>query len=109
MEMNATQAAGWLKEKGVDIQPSTFTKWLRLGYVEGRKAGKSWYAESGDVQAALDAGAIPPSAGRPGRFTADQKQLMVDLRNRDKQSLSAIASRFGCDQSFVSLVSRGLR
>ena len=49
--------------KRLDRHPQTVLKWLRMGYLPGRKVGKSWYVAEEDLRRFL---ADPPPYPKGG-------------------------------------------
>jgi excisionase family DNA binding protein len=49
--------------KRLDRHPQTVLKWLRMGYLPGRKVGKSWYVAEEDLRRFL---ADPPPYPKEG-------------------------------------------
>ena len=109
MEINTIQAVEMLKESAIDVGPSTVINWAKKNLIRGwQSVSKRWYFDSESITSAVGKGAIPPPAGRQRRYTNEQREEMKRLRMAGKK-LSQIAKTYNCDQSFISLVVRGLR
>ena len=109
MELNTHQVVNILRDKDIHVGASTISNWAKKGLIVGwQSISRRWYFESESILSAISDGTIPPSIGRERRYSDEQRQQMKELKESGKTLLS-IAKIYKCDQSFVSLVVRGLR
>lgn len=106
--MDSKRAIDYLEERGLPVKRGTLLHWYRNGYVEATKVGKRWITTEDALDEAIHKKNIPPKAGRKRRYSKEQRERMCKLYAGGK-TLSSIASMFGCDESYVSLLVRGLR
>lgn len=106
MELNLKQATDYLETKGIITPLSTLRSWLQRGYVSGWKdLTNRWYTTTENIDDAISSEKIPPVYSR---FTEEQKAEMTAMK-KSGMKLREIAKIFKCDDSYVSLVYRGLR
>ena len=107
--MNMSEAVQYLKDEyEIDVKGSTVVGWIRAGHLKGEKPVGRWLTTEEAIDESMSKNAIPPKAGRKSRYTRKQREQMIHMRAKEK-SLKEIAAYFGCDDSYVSLVTRGLR
>jgi len=105
--ISVREAALYLKsEYDVEVTPTSVINWIKGEKLEGTK-GTRWFTSQLAVDTAMASNTIPPKVGRQRKFTKAQREQMCKMRG--KHSLKEIAKHFGCDESYVSLVCRGLR
>jgi hypothetical protein len=109
MEINLSQAKQHLLSKGIQVTKSTIGTWIEKELLAGWKAyDKRYYTTTEDIDFAIGQDTIPPKTGSHRRYTDEQKAEMCVLKAQG-WTLEQIAQKFGCDQSYVSLVYRGKR
>jgi hypothetical protein len=106
--MDSKQARAYLAERGLDVKQGTLLHWYRLQHVDAEKIGGRWLTTEEALDRAIHTKNIPPRAGRRRRFSREDREAMCKMHASGK-TLKEIASRYGCDQSYVSLLVRGLR
>ena len=105
--ISVREATLYLKaEYGIDVTPTSVINWIKMEKLEGTK-GTRWFTSQVAVDTAMASKMIPPKAGRQRKYTREQRAQMCAMRSN--HNLKEIAKHFGCDQSYVSLICRGLR
>lgn len=110
MEINVPQTRSYLVDNHhIDVTSSTVIKWISRGYIEGwQDVSHRWYTTTESIELAISEKRIPPANGMQRRYTDEQKNRMKRMK-MEGYTLKQIAEKFGCDQSYVSYVYRGLR
>ena len=105
--ISVKDAAQYLKEAyKIDVTTATVVNWIKGNKLEGEK-GTRWFTSIIAIDEAMVNKSIPPKTGRRRKFTKRQREQMCSMRQ--KHSLKEIAAYFGCDESLVSRICRGLR
>jgi len=105
--ISVREAALYLRlEYDVEVTSTSVINWIKREKLEGTK-GTRWFTSQLAIDTAMASNTIPPKVGRQRKFTKAQREQMCKMRG--KHSLKEIAKHFGCDDSYVSLVCRGLR
>jgi len=109
MEMNVSQAREYLVDNhDIDVTSSTIIKWIKHNYIEGwQDVSHRWYTTSGGIDKAVSEKKIPPTNGMQRRYSDEQKARMKRMK-MEGYTLKQMAEKYGCDQSYVSYVYRGL-
>lgn len=98
-------------EHGITVSNVTIVKWIKNGLLDGKQdkhGRRMWSITREAIDEAVAKAAVPPKVGRKRTYTREQRATMVEMRSK-KHSIREIAAYFGCDESYVSLVTRGLR
>ena len=105
--LSVREAVTYLKtEYDLDVTAASLTNWIKRGHLEGMKTTR-WHTTQLNVDHAMAQNSIPPKAGRKRTYTKEQRTQMCSMRSN--HGLKEIAKHFGCDESLVSRICRGLR
>ena len=106
--LSVREAVIYLKtEYDLDVTAASLTNWIKRGNLDGSKTTTRWHTTKRSVDVAMATMSIPPKSGRKRTYTKEQRTQMCAMRG--KHGLKEIATYFGCDESLVSRICRGLR